>query len=136
VSQSSFGKPVRQGRPGQAGGRACNTAGQWAVHRVNFSNVIDLFPEFDDRRPPKSFFVNSTHPPHSPHYTTIHSHLHDTMIRSTTLASRFASRVAPRNNGTVRLMSKEIRFGVEGRAAMLKGVDTLADAVQVRSCER
>ena len=28
-------------------------------------------------------------------------------------------------------MSKEIKFGVEGRAAMLKGVDTLADAVQV-----
>jgi len=26
---------------------------------------------------------------------------------------------------------KEIRFGVEGRAAMLKGVDLLADAVQV-----
>jgi len=26
---------------------------------------------------------------------------------------------------------KEIKFGVEGRAAMLKGVDTLADAVQV-----
>jgi len=29
-------------------------------------------------------------------------------------------------------MSKEIRFGVEGRAAMLRGVDMLADAVQVR----
>ena len=28
---------------------------------------------------------------------------------------------------------KEIRFGVEGRAAMLKGVDLLADAVQVSS---
>ena len=28
---------------------------------------------------------------------------------------------------------KEIRFGVEGRAAMLKGVDLLADAVQVRT---
>ena len=27
---------------------------------------------------------------------------------------------------------KEIRFGVEGRAAMLRGVDLLADAVQVR----
>ena len=26
---------------------------------------------------------------------------------------------------------KEIKFGIEGRAAMLKGVDTLADAVQV-----
>jgi hypothetical protein len=27
---------------------------------------------------------------------------------------------------------KEIRFGVEGRAAMLRGVDLMADAVQVR----
>jgi hypothetical protein len=26
---------------------------------------------------------------------------------------------------------KEIRFGVEGRAAMLRGVDLMADAVQV-----
>mmetsp|Transcript_11400 Transcript_11400/g.16577 ORF Transcript_11400/g.16577 Transcript_11400/m.16577 type:complete len:588 (-) Transcript_11400:56-1819(-) len=34
--------------------------------------------------------------------------------------------------GATRLMSgKEIKFGVEGRAAMLKGVDLLADAVQV-----
>jgi hypothetical protein len=29
-------------------------------------------------------------------------------------------------------MSKEIKFGVEGRNAMLVGVNTLADAVQVR----
>ena len=36
--------------------------------------------------------------------------------------------------GATRTMSgKEIKFGVEGRAAMLKGVDTLADAVQVSS---
>ena len=35
--------------------------------------------------------------------------------------------------GATRAMSgKEIKFGVEGRAAMLRGVDTLADAVQVR----
>ena len=33
---------------------------------------------------------------------------------------------------TARMMSgKEIKFGVEGRAAMLRGVDLLADAVQV-----
>jgi hypothetical protein len=31
------------------------------------------------------------------------------------------------------MSGKEIKFGVEGRAAMLKGVDTLADAVQVSS---
>ena len=35
-------------------------------------------------------------------------------------------------SGQTRGMSKEIRFGVEGRAAMLRGVDMLADAVQVR----
>jgi hypothetical protein len=29
---------------------------------------------------------------------------------------------------------KEIRFGVEGRAAMLRGVDLMADAVQVSDC--
>ena len=33
--------------------------------------------------------------------------------------------------GAVRTMSKEIKFGVDGRAAMLNGVDLLADAVQV-----
>ena len=38
----------------------------------------------------------------------------------------------PSSIGAVRGMAKEIKFGVDGRAAMLKGVDTLADAVQVR----
>ena len=48
-----------------------------------------------------------------------------------------ARRALLRNNATSRLISrnfaagKEISFGVEGRAAMLKGVDLLADAVQV-----
>lgn len=37
----------------------------------------------------------------------------------------------PRSIGSVRGMAKEIKFGVDGRAAMLTGVDTLADAVQV-----
>ena len=38
--------------------------------------------------------------------------------------------------GSTRTMAtgKEIRFGVEGRAAMLRGVDLLADAVQVSIC--
>eukprot|EP00980_Cylindrotheca_fusiformis_P010114 scaffold2243_cov122-Cylindrotheca_fusiformis.AAC.30 len=53
------------------------------------------------------------------------------MIRSARLSSKVASRFGSRNNGAIRLMSKEIKFGVEGRAAMLKGVDLLADAVQV-----
>lgn len=52
------------------------------------------------------------------------------MLRSTLQAGlRAASR---RNNvGALRHMSKEIKFGVEGRNAMLVGVNTLADAVQV-----
>ena len=44
---------------------------------------------------------------------------------------RTASRKSS-NVGAVRLMSKDIKFGVEGRNAMLEGVNTLADAVQVR----
>ena len=42
--------------------------------------------------------------------------------------------VASKILGATRTMAggKEIRFGVEGRAAMLRGVDLLADAVQVR----
>jgi chaperonin GroEL len=35
--------------------------------------------------------------------------------------------------GSRRGFAKEIKFGVEGRAAMLRGVDVLADAVQVRT---
>lgn len=38
-------------------------------------------------------------------------------------------------NGPVRGFAKIIKFGTEGRAAMLKGVDVLADAVQVRNLE-
>ena len=56
------------------------------------------------------------------------------MIRSSVQAAKIASRVAPRNAGTMRFMSaKDIKFGVEGRAAMLRGVEILADAVQVRT---
>lgn len=55
------------------------------------------------------------------------------MIRSALRSSKTLSHLGSRQNGSIRLMSgKEIKFGVEGRAAMLKGVDTLADAVQVR----
>ena len=56
-----------------------------------------------------------------------------TMIRSSLNASKLAQRGLSRYNGAVRTMGgKEILFGVEGRAAMLRGVDMLADAVQVR----
>ena len=43
-------------------------------------------------------------------------------------------RKAPLALRAVRHMAsgKEIKFGVEGRALMLQGVDLLADAVQVR----
>jgi len=48
------------------------------------------------------------------------------MLRST------LQRYAVRHHNQIRLLSgKEIKFGVDGRAAMLKGVDLLADAVQV-----
>jgi chaperonin GroEL len=53
-------------------------------------------------------------------------------FRKAALAS--VTRANPHNAfGATRTFAKEIKFGVEGRAAMLKGVDTLADAVQVRS---
>lgn len=57
------------------------------------------------------------------------------MIRSNLLSSKVASRFTAKNHGALRYMSKEIKFGVEGRAAMLTGVETLADAVQVRRCD-
>ncbi len=55
------------------------------------------------------------------------------MIRSTLSTFKPASRAVARANGAIRTMAgKEIKFGVEGRAAMLRGVNLLADAVQVR----
>mmetsp|Transcript_3516 Transcript_3516/g.5199 ORF Transcript_3516/g.5199 Transcript_3516/m.5199 type:complete len:576 (+) Transcript_3516:52-1779(+) len=46
--------------------------------------------------------------------------------------SKTASRIASKAMGATRSMSgKDIKFGVDGRAAMLKGVNLLADAVQV-----
>ncbi|KAG7337269.1 chaperon GroL [Nitzschia inconspicua] len=52
------------------------------------------------------------------------------MLRSS--LSKAASQAAFRRHGALRFMSaKEIKFGVDGRTAMLKGVETLADAVQV-----
>jgi hypothetical protein len=57
------------------------------------------------------------------------------MIRSALQKSGgFASKAMTKPNGSigsVRFMAKEIKFGVEGRASMLRGVDILADAVQV-----
>jgi hypothetical protein len=51
-------------------------------------------------------------------------------FRKAALAS--VTRSSPHNAfGPTRTFAKEIKFGVEGRAAMLKGVDMLADAVQV-----
>lgn len=53
-------------------------------------------------------------------------------FRKAALAS--VTRTTPHSAfGATRSFAKEIKFGVEGRAAMLRGVDILADAVQVRS---
>ena len=51
--------------------------------------------------------------------------------RGSSLAAR---RMALRSSGigAARGFAKDIKFGTEGRAAMLKGVEVLADAVQVR----
>ena len=55
-------------------------------------------------------------------------------------AAALTTSTSTKNNVSAKLLGatrtraggKEIRFGVEGRAAMLRGVDLLADAVQVR----
>jgi len=53
------------------------------------------------------------------------------MIQSTLRGNSATARVASSAIGATRCMSKEIKFGVDGRAAMLNGVNLLADAVQV-----
>jgi len=53
------------------------------------------------------------------------------MIRTGLQAGLRAASRRSTNVGSLRYMSKEIKFGVEGRNAMLVGVNTLADAVQV-----
>ena len=56
--------------------------------------------------------------------------------RGTSIAARrlavTSSRPTTAAVGSIRGFAKIIKFGTEGRAAMLKGVDVLADAVQVR----
>ena len=54
-------------------------------------------------------------------------------IMLSTLAKKTARAVVARQSAvtTRGFAAKEIKFGVEGRAAMLKGVNTLADAVEV-----
>jgi hypothetical protein len=59
-----------------------------------------------------------------------------TMLRSglSKTVAREAARInkSSTHNGALRFMSgKVIKFGVDGRTAMLRGVETLADAVQV-----
>lgn len=48
--------------------------------------------------------------------------------QASTLATRRATLGAVRRLAT----GKDLKFGVEGRALMLQGIDMLADAVQVR----
>lgn len=58
------------------------------------------------------------------------------MIHAALTKSNGASRIAASALGATRTMAgKEIKFGVDGRAAMLNGVNLLADAVQVRTSE-
>jgi len=47
-------------------------------------------------------------------------------LRSASFTRRAVTKIVSRG------LAKEIKFGVDGRQAMLRGVDTLADAVQVR----
>jgi hypothetical protein len=47
------------------------------------------------------------------------------------LAAKQAARRSYASRVLSRGFAKDIKFGVDGRAAMLKGVDVLADAVQV-----
>ena len=58
------------------------------------------------------------------------STLSQAALRNTTSVTK---NVSSKLLGSTRTMAsgKEIRFGVEGRAAMLRGVDLLADGVQV-----
>jgi len=53
------------------------------------------------------------------------------MLRSGLKAGLKAVSRNSNNVGALRHMSKQIKFGVDGRNAMLEGVNTLADAVQV-----
>lgn len=54
------------------------------------------------------------------------------MLQSFSKKSSITSRIAADAIGATRSMGgKQIKFGVDGRAAMLKGVNLLADAVQV-----
>lgn len=78
--------------------------------------------------------------------TTIHPNKMQSSLAASTLRATFGTAgnsIGSSSNrsmasklllGATRSMAsgKEIRFGVEGRAAMLRGVDLLADAVQVR----
>ena len=60
-----------------------------------------------------------------------HFRLYVFAMLSALAKSAAVRQVAARSLGSTRGFAKEIKFGVEGRAAMLKGVETLADAVQV-----
>jgi hypothetical protein len=51
--------------------------------------------------------------------------------KSSLAVSRSSLQNASRTVGGTRGFAKQVKFGVEGRSAMLRGVDMLADAVQV-----
>ena len=67
-------------------------------------------------------------------YSTMSTPLRRAAALATTTSTSAKNNVSAKLLGATRTMAggKEIRFGVEGRAAMLRGVDLMADAVQVR----
>jgi hypothetical protein len=69
-----------------------------------------------------------------PTFTSLLSYKHKNIEIMKAITTKSA-RLTTLGRSTTRSMAsgKEIRFGVQGRAAMLRGVDLLADAVQVCS---
>lgn len=53
------------------------------------------------------------------------------MLRFSSQAARQSIKANPLAQQVRSVSYKELKFGVEGRAALLKGVETLADAVSV-----
>ena len=97
------------------------------VHPSIIAVVILTLPQF-------SKLLNSSQPTPTPlcccriSFCKLYT-MQSLLTRGSSLAAR---RLATRT-GATRGFAKEIKFGTEGRAAMLRGVEVLADAVQVRT---
>lgn len=73
-------------------------------------------------------FLSSPHTIWVPTFVPPKPTMQSLLQRGSSLATR---RFLLHNGTAVRGFAKDIKFGTEGRAAMLKGVEVLADAVQV-----